>query len=148
MAGGIATTLHTKIDYSLANSPADAQQAADYILTHAQLGDIILCSPQVAWMLDDPEDASGHETGILAADPLQSVAYTGQAIAFYPANLGQNRFVFDPTVAHARYAIVDNLWRALAQPDQAPQLQPLLELVERWPAVYHIGEYTIYEQNG
>ena len=145
-SAGIATTLHTKIDYSLANSPADAQQAAQYILTHAQPGDVVLCSPQVAWMLDDPEDVGGHETGILAADPLQSVAYTGQAIAFYPANLGQSRFVFNPTVDHARYAIVDNLWRTLAQPDQALQLAPLLAQVERWPAVYHIGEYIIYQQ--
>lgn len=145
-SAGIATTLHTRIDYSLATSPADAQQAARYILTHAQPGDVVLCSPQVAWMLDDPEDASGHETGILAADPLQSVAYTGQAIAFYPASLGQSRFVFPPTVAHARYAIVDNIWRALAQPDQAPQLEPLLAQVERWPEVFHVGEYTIYQQ--
>ena len=145
-SAGIATTLHTRIDFSLANSPADAQQTASYILTHAQPGDVVLCSPQIAWMLDNPEDASGQETGILAADPLQSVAYTGQAIAFYPPNLGQNRFDFNPSIAHARYAIVDNLWRALAQPDQAPQLQPLLDRVERWPAVYHIGEYTIYQQ--
>lgn len=145
-SAGIATTLHTKIDYSLANSPADAQQAARYILAHAQPGDVVLCSPQVAWMLDDPENAGGHETGVLAADPLQSVAYTGQTIAFYPANLGQSRFVFNPTVAHARYAIVDNLWRTLAQPDQAPQLAPLLAQVERWTAVYRIGEYTVYQQ--
>ncbi len=145
-AAGIANGLHTGIESSLANHPNDAQQAVNYILAHAHTGDVVLCSPQLAWMLDDPEDASGHETGILAADPLQSVAYTGEGIAFYPANLGESRFAFNPSVAHARFAIVDNLWRALAAPDQAPQLQPLLAEVQKWPAVYHVGEYTIYQQ--
>lgn len=145
-AAGVAGQLHTRIDFSLANQPNDAQRAAAYILAHAHAGDLVLCSPQVAWMLDDPEDASGHETGILAAEPLQSVAYSGQGIAFYPANLGRNHFVFNPSIMQAHFAIVDNFWRALAAPDQAPQLQPGLALVEGWPVVYRIGEYTIYEQ--
>jgi hypothetical protein len=145
-AFGVANQLHTRIDVSLANHPDDAERAAAYILAHAHAGDLVLCSPQVAWMLDDPEDASGHETGILAAEPLQSVAYSGQSIAFYPANLGQSRFVFNPSVTQARFAIVDNFWRALAAPDQAPQLQPGLALVEGWPVVYRVGEYAIYEQ--
>ncbi|HEY7350466.1 MAG TPA: glycosyltransferase family 39 protein [Ktedonobacterales bacterium] len=145
-AVGVANGLHTRIDTSLANHPDDAQRAASYILAHAQAGDVVLCSPQVAWLLDDPEDSSGHETGILATEPLQSVAYSGQGIAFYPAGLGTDRFAFDPSAAAARFAIVDNFWRALAAPDQAPQVKPLLTLVESWPAVYHVGEYTIYEQ--
>ncbi len=145
-AGGVASGLHTAIDTSLANHPDDAGRAASYILAHARAGDVILCSPQVAWLLDDPEDGSGHETGILATEPLQSVAYTGESIAFYPANLGTSRFAFDPSAARARFAIVDNFWRALAAPDQAPQVQPLLRLVEGWPQVYQVGEYTIYER--
>ncbi|HEY7358245.1 MAG TPA: glycosyltransferase family 39 protein, partial [Ktedonobacterales bacterium] len=126
---GVANGLHTHIDTSLALHPADAERAASYILAHAQAGDVVICSPQVAWLLDDPEDSSGHETGILATEPLQSVAYSGQGIAFYPANLTPDRFAFDPTVAHARFAIVDDFWRALAAPDQAPQVKPLLTLV-------------------
>jgi 4-amino-4-deoxy-L-arabinose transferase-like glycosyltransferase len=145
-AVGVANGLHTRIDTSLATHPDDAQRAVSYILAHAHAGDVVLCSPQVAWMLDDPEDASGHETGILATEPLQSVAYSGQAIAFYPANLAPGRFAFDPSAAHARFAIVGNFWRTLAAPDQAPQVQPLLALVERWPVVYQVGEYTIYER--
>ncbi len=145
-AAGIATHLHTRIDFSLANHPDDARQAVNYILAHARPGDVVICSPQVAWMLDTPEDASGHETGILAAEPLQSLAYRGQGVAFYPPNLGLHRFVFDPSIAHARFAIVDSFWRALTAPDQVPQLRPELHLVESWPAVYQVGEYTIYEQ--
>ncbi len=142
----VANGLHTSVDTSLATHPADAQRAASYVLAHAHAGDVVLCSPQVAWMLDDPEDSSGHETGILATEPLQSVAYTGQGIAFYPANLTPGRFAFNPTAANARFAIVDNFWRALAAPDQAPQVKPLLTLVESWPKVYQVGEYTIYER--
>jgi hypothetical protein len=145
-AVGVANGLHTHIDNSLALHPADAERAASYILARAQAGDVVLCSPQVAWLLDDPEDSGGHETGILATEPLQSVAYGGQSIAFYPANLGKGRFAFDPTVVHARFAIVDDFWRALAAPDQAPQVRPLLTLVESWPVVFRAGEYTVYEQ--
>jgi hypothetical protein len=97
-------------------------------------------------LLDDPEDSSGHETGILATEPLQSVAYGGEGIAFYPANLAHTRFAFDPSAADARFAIVDDFWRALAAPDQAPQVRPLLTLVESWPKVYQAGEYTVYER--
>ncbi|HLW00568.1 MAG TPA: glycosyltransferase family 39 protein [Ktedonobacterales bacterium] len=145
-AVGIANGLHTRIDTSLAVHPTDAERAASYILTHAQAGDVVLCSPQVAWLLDDPEDSSGHETGILATEPLQSVAYSGQGIAFYPADLTPDRFAFAPSAANARFAIVDDFWRALAAPDQAPQVKPLLTLVESWPKVYQVGEYTIYER--
>jgi 4-amino-4-deoxy-L-arabinose transferase-like glycosyltransferase len=146
-AVSVANDLHTRIDSSLALHPADAERAARYILAHAQAGDVVICSPQVAWLLDDPEDSSGHDTGILATEPLQSVAYSGQAIAFYPANLGTDRFAFDPSVAHARFAIVDTFWKALAAPDQAPQVKPLLTLVESWHKLYQVGEYTIYEQD-
>ncbi len=142
---GIVNGLHTSIDTSLATHPDDARRAASYVLAHAHAGDVVLCSPHIAWMLDNPEDG-GQETGILATEPLQSVASTGQAIAFYPANLPPGRFAFDPSAAHARFAIVDNFWRALAAPDQAPQVQPVLALVESWPLVYQAGEYTIYQQ--
>lgn len=145
-AVGVANGLPTRVDASLALHPDDAQRAASYIVAHAQAGDVVLCSPQIAWLLDDPEDSSGHETGILATEPLQSIAYSGQAIAFYPAHLAPDRFAFDPSAAHARFAIVDNFWRALAAPNQAPQVKPLLTLVESWPAVYGVGEYTIYQQ--
>src|SRR6185437_9480191 len=72
-AVGVAEGLHTRVDTSLATHPDDAERAASYILAHAHAGDVVLCSPQVAWLLDDPEDSSGHETGILATEPLQSV---------------------------------------------------------------------------
>jgi hypothetical protein len=143
-AVGVTNGLHTRADSSLALHPDDAQSAASYVLTLAHAGDIVLCSPQVAWLLDDPEDSSGHETGILATEPLQSVAYQGQSIAFYPANLGTDRFAFNPN--DARFAIVDDFWRALAMPDQAPQVKPLLTLVERWQNMKQVGEYTIYER--
>jgi hypothetical protein len=145
-AVGVTDGLHTRVDSSLATHPDDAERAASYILAHAHAGDVVLCSPQVAWLLDDPEDSSGHETGILATEPLQSVASSGKGIAFYPANLEPDRFAFDPSAAHVRFAIVDDFWRALAMPDQAPQVEPLLTLVESWPAVYQSGEYTVYER--
>jgi hypothetical protein len=145
-AVGVTNGLHTHIDSSLALHPDEAERAASYILARAHAGDVVLCSPQVAWLLDDPEDSSGHDTGILATEPLQGVASSGQSIAFYPAGLTPDRFAFDPSAANARFAIVDDFWRALAAPDQAPQVKPALTLVESWPKVYQVGEYTIYER--
>jgi hypothetical protein len=145
-AAGLATRLHTNIESTLATHPDDAQRAIAYVLGHAQPGDLVLASPQLAWALDTPEDASGQRLDIRATDPLQSIAYSGQGVAFYPANLTPARFAFTPSLARARYAIVDDLWRTLAQPDQVPQMVPLLAHVEQWPQVAQFGEYSIYEQ--
>ncbi len=149
-AAGLATRLPTNIEATLATHPNDAQRAIDYVLSHAQPGDLVLASPQLAWALDNPEDASGHERDIRAADPLQTIAYSGQGAAFYPANLTPARFAFDPSLTRARYAIVDNLWQALAQPDQVPQMVPLLQEVQQqhWTPAAQFGEYHIYEQTG
>jgi 4-amino-4-deoxy-L-arabinose transferase-like glycosyltransferase len=145
-AAGLATWLPTSIDSTLANDPNGAQRAIAYVLARAQPGDLVLASPQLAWALDAPEDASGHAGGLLAAEPLQSIAFTGQGVAFYPAKLTPTRFAFDPSLARARFAIVDNFWRTLAVPDQVPQMVPLLAQVERWTLVAQFGEDLIYEQ--
>jgi hypothetical protein len=147
-AAGLATHLPTGIDASLATHPDDAQRAAAYILRHAQPGDLVLASPQLAWLLDNPDNPSGHPSGLQAADPLQSIAYGGQGVAFYPANLPATRFAFSPALTRARYAIVDSLWRTLAQPDQVPQMQTLLAQVQHWTLDVTIGDYAIYEQTG
>ncbi|HEY7126325.1 MAG TPA: glycosyltransferase family 39 protein [Ktedonobacterales bacterium] len=146
-AVGLATRLRTNIETTLATNSDDAQRAIAYVLGHAQPGDLVLASPQLAWALDNPEDTTSQGSGLLAADPLQSIAYSGQDVAFYPANLTPSRFAFDPSLARTRYAIVDNLWRTLAAPDQVPQMQPLLAQVQQWTQVAQFGEYTIYEQS-
>lgn len=146
-AVGLAGTLITPQDALLA-TPADAESAQRYILTHAQPGDLILASPQIAWAFDQPLDTGGHATGIEGADITQTVAYGGQAAAFYPAGLTRDRWSYDVSLARARYVVVDDLVRALAAPGQLPALAPILARVERWPVAFQRGQYVIYERPG
>ena len=146
-AVGLAGTLTTPQDALLA-APADATAAQGYILTHARAGDLVLASPQIAWAFDQPVDAHGQALGIEGADITQSVAYGGQAAAFYPAGLPRDRWAYDVSLGRARYVVVDDLIRALAAPDQLPALTPILAQAERWPVVFRQGQYVIYERPG
>lgn len=143
IASDLAGTIPTRQDSILA-TPADAQAAIRYVLAHGQPGDLTLASPALAWRFDHPDDAPA----LRGADILQAVAYQGDAVAFYPAGLPASRWTDDVSLARARYVIVDDLTRQLAVPGQADALIPLLKQVERWPAVYTTGQYTVYERPG
>lgn len=145
-AAGVASTLPTRNDLALATSPADAQAVATYVLAHERPGDVTLGSPQVMWMLDQPDDVSGHPRPVFAADLLQALAYGGHAAAFYPAGLPRARWAFDVSLGHARYVVVDDLLRRLAAPGQVAGLADVLSVAQSWPAVYQRGEYVVYER--
>ncbi|HUY75401.1 MAG TPA: glycosyltransferase family 39 protein [Ktedonobacterales bacterium] len=139
---GLATTLPTRQDAILA-TPGDAQAMARYVFAHAHAGDLVLASPEVAWMFDRPADPAPQTQG---ADILQTLAQTGQAAAFYPAGLPASRWAYPVALSHARYVVVDNLVRQLATPTQLPALIPILSVAEHWPVVYTSGQYTVYAQ--
>jgi len=142
-AVGLGGTLTTRQDDVLA-TPGDAQAAGRYVLAHAHRGDLVLASPTLAWMFDAPEGGSG--AGIQGADILQSIAQSGSQVAFYPAHLPADRWAYDVSPDRARYVVVDDLLRRLAAPGQAPELQPILARVERWPVAFTAGQYTVYER--
>ncbi|HEX2349841.1 MAG TPA: glycosyltransferase family 39 protein [Ktedonobacterales bacterium] len=144
-AVSLAGTLTTPQD-SLLATPADAQATIQFTLAHAQRGDLVLASPQLAWAFDQPVNVQGRALGVSGADIVQTVAYGGQAAAFYPAGLPRDRWAYDISPSAARYVIVDDLLRQLAAPDQLPALAPILKQVERWPVVFRRGQYTVYRQ--
>jgi dolichyl-phosphate-mannose-protein mannosyltransferase len=143
-AVGLGGTLTTRQDDILA-TPGDAQAAGRYVLAHAHSGDLVLASPTIAWMFDVP-DGSGGGGDIQGADILQSIAQAGDQVAFYPAHLPADRWAYDVSPDRARYVVVDDLLRRLAEPGQAPALQPILARVERWPVAFTAGQYTVYER--
>jgi 4-amino-4-deoxy-L-arabinose transferase-like glycosyltransferase len=145
-AAGLASTFPTRNEVAIATAPAEAQAAARFVLARARTGDLTLGSPQVVWLLDQPEGATSAPRPIYGADLLQTVAYQGRAAAFYPAGLPRARWAYDVSLIRARYVIVDDLIRQLATPDQVAGLIPVLATVRAWPVVYHHGEYTIYER--
>ena len=141
-AAGLATTLQTRQDMLL-GTPADAQAVAHFIFAHAASGDLVLASPEMAWIFDSP-DRSPRTRG---ADILQALAQSGQSASFYPAGLPTSRWDYTVSLGHARYVVVDNLLRQLANPGQLAALQPLLQQAESWPRVFSRGQYTVYQQS-
>jgi len=141
-AAGLASTLPTRQDELLA-TPNDADATARYVFTHARAGDLVLASPEIAWMFDQP---AAPAPATLGADLLQTLAERGEAASFYPAGLPASRWAYDTSLARARYVVVDNLIRRLARPDQVTTLKPVLAEAQRWPAVYTSGQYTVYER--
>lgn len=144
-AVGLAGKLVTPQDALLATSQ-DAQTSIAFILAHSHRGDLVLASPQLAWAFDQPVGANGRALGISGADIVQSVAFGGQAAAFYPGGLQRERWAYDVSIASARFVIVDDLIRQLAAPDQMPALTPIVREAESWPAVYSRGQYTVYQR--
>lgn len=141
-AAGLASTLPTRQDELLA-TPNDADATARYVFTHARAGDLVLASPEIAWMFDQPAAPAPATFG---ADLLQTLAVRGQAASFYPAGLPASRWAYDTSLGRARYVVVDNLIRRLTKPDQIAALKPVVEELQRWPAVYTSGQYTVYER--
>jgi 4-amino-4-deoxy-L-arabinose transferase-like glycosyltransferase len=141
LAGLETSTFVTRQD-TILGSPADAQAVASYVFSHAHNGDLILASPEVAWIFDSPNRAPTTE----GADILQTLAENGQGAAFYPAGIPSWRWTYSVSLPRARYVIVDNLIRQLAKPGQMPAMASLLTQVESWHLVYTSGQYAVYEQ--
>ncbi len=123
---------NTAIDPFLITA-GDAAKVADYVNRHVQADDVVIASPGLAWLITAN-----------AADFQMSIAYTGRATPHLPADAPRDRFAFDPTYRHARFVIVDNLWRNWAVPD-VNGVAEMLEQVETWPLMFKSGEVAIYE---
>jgi 4-amino-4-deoxy-L-arabinose transferase-like glycosyltransferase len=139
---GLETSSFTTRQDTILGTPKDAQAVAVYVFSHARNGDLVLASPEVAWIFDSPDRAPTTE----GADILQTLAEKGQSVAFYPAGIPSWRWTYPVSLSHARYIIVDNLIRQLAKPGQMPQLASLLNQAESWQLVFRSGQYAVYEQ--
>ncbi len=136
-------TFSTRQD-AILGTPADAEAVSSYIFSHSHNGDLVLASPEIAWIFDSP-DRTPHTHG---ADIIQALAQTGEGAAFYPSGLPSWRWTYPVSLADARYVVVDNLLRQLDQPNQLPTLVPVLEKAEKWRLVFSRGQYAVYEQPG
>jgi Dolichyl-phosphate-mannose-protein mannosyltransferase len=141
LAGLETSTFITRQD-TILGSPTDAQAVASYVFSHAHNGDLILASPEIAWIFDSPDRAPTTE----GADILQTLAENGQSAAFYPAGIPSWRWTYSVSLSRARYVIVDNLIRQLAKPGQMLGMASLLARAESWQLVFSSGQYAVYEQ--
>ncbi len=128
----IPTQFQTRAEDVLATPPADALAAIEYVNTQAQPDDVVIASPQIGWAVR-----------ARAVDFQQTLSYEGFPTDNYPTPLGQARFVFDPTPANARFAIVDRMWRLWAV-EKISAMPYLLNVVDRWPIAFRAGDFTVY----
>ncbi len=138
LAVSLSGTLHnvqhgfqTAIDRVLIKG-SDARDVAQYINTHVEPNDVVLASPTVAWLF--------HAR---TADFQMAISATGQPTPHFPAGLASSRFLFDPRLEHARYVVVDDLWRHWAVFD-VPGVAAMLQQVEAWPRVFQAGTLYVY----
>ncbi|MBI3974516.1 MAG: glycosyltransferase family 39 protein [Chloroflexi bacterium] len=130
-AGSLATGFSLPIDWALLHEHEQARAAAAYVNANTTTGDIVLVSPAASWLY-----------GARTADFLQTIAYRGEGIAFYPAGLSPERFRYPPTLRAARYVVLDPFWDLWAS-DVAPVAQLVAE-IETWPQAWRSGPYRVY----
>ena len=129
-AGAAATTFQTRFDWALVTDQASARLAAAHVNAQARPDDVIVVSPHVGWLY------RGR-----VVDFFQVVAWSGDGIAFYPADLRRSRFAFEPSIAGARFAVVDPFWRRWA--DASPPLARLILQIDGWPEEFRAGTFSV-----
>ncbi len=125
----------TDIDEFLLD-PIGVRDASAFVNRQAASNDLVIASPAFAWMLRAD-----------AADMQMPIAYRGRATPHLPGNLPADRWAFDPGVDHARFVVVDNLWRNWAVPN-VPGAADILQEIKAWPIVFRSGEIVIYQNPG
>jgi len=129
---GVQTQLRTAIDPFLVN-PADAHAAAEYLNTNADEQDVVIASPAVGWQFRAN-----------TADFQMAVAANGEDAPHLPGNIPPERWVFDPRLENADWAVVDNLWRNWGGV-HIPGVARMLQTVESWLLVFEAGVIRIYQ---
>lgn len=110
----------------------EVEQAASWINEHTDRNDLVICNPNIGWLLD-------CET----ADLLQVTAWEGRPTFGYPKLPGPERFRYSAEVARARYLVlgdIDTRW-AIYQENVWPTLERIEQ--ERWPIDWSGRHYAI-----
>ncbi len=129
------------LDYSLFTArlgttladPQTARLATSFVNARTVPGDVVLCSPTIAWLL--------HAQ---AADFQMAIAATGQATQHFPAGIPPSRFRFDPRLENATYVILDPFWRGWASAQMPEVAQIVREVEEGWVLERRFGKFEVY----
>jgi hypothetical protein len=133
---GIYTRIQTAIDPFLVDS-ADAEAVIAYFKAQDTADKLILASPSIGWALE--VYTSAH-----VADWQMHIAYIGYDAVHLPHDLPHERYAFIPTVDHADYVVVDNIWRNWGNV-HIPQAVVLYQtVVDTWELVYRAGTLDVY----
>ncbi len=128
----VQSELSSGIDNLLVDA-IDANKVADYVDQYSEADDVILTSPTISWLFDSQ-----------TADFQMAIAAEGKATKHFPADIPSERFAFDPRYTQARYVVIDPVWRNWAAVNM-PEVEAMIEDVEKWPLVFQSGEIDVYE---
>jgi hypothetical protein len=126
------SSLATEISHVLVD-PEDAYETAAYVNNLVGQDDLVVASPALAWLIN-----------ARVTDFQISLAYGGYETRHFPSDIPHSRFVFDPSVARARYVVVDRIWDNWAEAN-VPDLDVILDAIEAWPLAAEFGEFRVYE---
>lgn len=126
------TGLKTEIDPILVNVH-DAEKVITFVNERVNENDLVLASPAMAWAFNSK-----------AADFQISVAYGGRETEHFPIDIPSERFEFNPELSNATYVVIDPIWRNWAMPNM-PEVQNMVQKIEKWPKVYYSGQIDVYE---
>ena len=127
----VRDSFRTPIDWVLVE-PKAASHVARVVNQISDPDDMVIASPALAWSFDTQ-----------TTDFQLALAAQGVKTEHFPANIPRERFIIDPSLEHARYVVIDRIWRnwaALAMPDVAK----MITQVEGWPLVMKDGEFEVY----
>lgn len=120
------------IDPWLIRDGDDARAATAWVNARVLPTDLVITSPAVTWLIT-----------ARVADHLQATARAlpGTAVAFYPREIAATRWRFDPSVARARYVILDRITDAWVAAD--PSTRRIFgPLADRTPT-FRVGAYRV-----
>ncbi len=113
-------------------SAADAQAVAQKILPTLKPDDFVVAPGVIFWMLPS------HEAD---ARTVAAYEYGGEVLG--QVGFDQARFTVDSSLTNAKYAIVDNSWRAWMV-NLTPEIANMLREVSNWPLIMAQGSLQLY----
>jgi hypothetical protein len=134
-SGGTAPftpALALPIDPWLIRDGDDARAAAAWVNARVVPTDLVITSPAVTWLIT-----------ARVTDHLQATARAlpGSPVAFYPATIAPTRWRFEPSVAGARYVILDRITDVWVASDLSTR-RVFGPLTDR-PPVYRAGAFRV-----
>ena len=112
---------------------ADAQAATNYVNRQIKPDDLVIASPALAWAI------RGHVTDFQLCQ-----AFVHRPTPHFPANIPPKRFAYDLQCAHAKYALIDPVWRTWGAKNVPALRQITNEIQTRWHLEHQAGSIAIY----
>ena len=132
MVREIQTGFHSTLDAILID-PGEARAVSDFINRQTGPSDLVVGSPTTLWQFQTQ-----------VSDFQIALAAEGRHTVSLPASIPADRFAYDSRYTHAKFVVIDRLWRNWAAPNM-PEVAAMMQNVQSWPLVFQAGEIDVYQ---